>query len=980
MSRVIVKNLPADCTDEALRTLVSRVGTVTDVALKYKNGVFRKFAFVGFLQETEATNAVKLLDKSFLHSSRLSVQVASALGDKEKPRAWSKYAKDSSRNVAAQKAQEEAKQRTEEEKTNRAPPDAVKEQLKDVEEDPEFAEFLKIHDAKVNRGATWGNDVDATSSGKTEKKSGKESLREADQKDLIASDESEGKAGKNKKKKNKNKKKNEGDSTEDAKADADKFANDPISAGSDRDYLKSKKTTSDVFSDSDEDDGGEGDEASSGEQNRVERVDEIEETDAKDTGAKDEGFVDQVEEEEETDDNQGDSKQSAEKFVIKMRGLPFKAKEKEIRQFFHPVKVTEIKFARWKKKSLGIAHALFQSKADALTAMKRNKDKLGDRYIELFFQHRKPTAIRSDDAATEQDPAPWELKAASHPTDGDDALIETGRIFVRNLSYLCKSEDLEALFTPFGPVVETHLSLDPTTKRPKGFAFVMFMMPEHAVSAFNALDGTIFQGRMLHLLPARAKKETEEGDDISFKKKKEAELKKKSVQAHTWNSLFLGANAVADVVADKYNTTKSAVLDAGSRGSLAVRMALGETQIVNETRDFLINNGVCLDAFEKKAETEKAGTSKQASSSNGEPIKTQRSAVCLLAKNLPAGTTAAEIGDLFSPFGTLARLVLPPSGITAVVEFQEAVEAKTAFRRLAYSKFKHLPLYLEWAPVGVFKPDAPKGVAAAPTLRSQQERSMNTDAPSEEVDADQAEPNATLYAKNLNFATEDAALKAFFSTHGPVVGAVIARHKDAKSGEVLSRGYGFVQFLRAKDAQAALKGLQNAQLDGHNLELKLSNRNGVASSAKTTTALGEKPRQSSCITNVPSSKILVRNIPFEAKQKEIEELFKGFGELKSVRLPKKAVGKGKHRGFAFVEFLSKEDAKKAFDTFKHSTHLLGRRLVLEWAAEEEDVEAVRKRTADKFGDGREEDEGIKRMKKATVDAEQFLKGKESVDT
>jgi len=44
-----------------------------------KNGVFRKFAFVGFLQEAEATNAVKLLDKSFLHSSRLSVQVGETL-------------------------------------------------------------------------------------------------------------------------------------------------------------------------------------------------------------------------------------------------------------------------------------------------------------------------------------------------------------------------------------------------------------------------------------------------------------------------------------------------------------------------------------------------------------------------------------------------------------------------------------------------------------------------------------------------------------------------------------------------------------------------------------------------------------------------------------------------------------------------------------------------------------------------------------
>lgn len=34
-----------------------------------------------------------------------------------------------------------------------------------------------------------------------------------------------------------------------------------------------------------------------------------------------------------------------------------------------------------------------------------------------------------------------------------------------------------------------------------------------------------------------------------------------------------------------------------------------------------------------------------------------------------------------------------------------------------------------------------------------------------------------------------------------------------------------------------------------------------------------------------------------------------FGELKFVRLPKKLVGTGPHRGFGFVEFLSKHDAK-----------------------------------------------------------------------
>ena len=34
-----------------------------------------------------------------------------------------------------------------------------------------------------------------------------------------------------------------------------------------------------------------------------------------------------------------------------------------------------------------------------------------------------------------------------------------------------------------------------------------------------------------------------------------------------------------------------------TRESLGVRMALGETQIVTETRNFLIDNGVCLDSF-----------------------------------------------------------------------------------------------------------------------------------------------------------------------------------------------------------------------------------------------------------------------------------------------------------------------------------------------------------------------------------------------
>lgn len=42
-------------------------------------------------------------------------------------------------------------------------------------------------------------------------------------------------------------------------------------------------------------------------------------------------------------------------------------------------------------------------------------------------------------------------------------------------------------------------------------------------------------------------------------------------------------------------------------------------------------------------------------------------------------------------------------------------------------------------------------------------------------------------------------------------------------------------------------------------------------------------------------------------------------------------GTGTHRGFGFVEFNSKHDAEKAFESLSPSTHLYGRRLVLEWA-------------------------------------------------
>lgn len=55
-------------------------GTVTDCSLKFtKEGKFRKFGFVGFKSEEDASRALKHFNKSFVDTSRVTVRFSSTL-------------------------------------------------------------------------------------------------------------------------------------------------------------------------------------------------------------------------------------------------------------------------------------------------------------------------------------------------------------------------------------------------------------------------------------------------------------------------------------------------------------------------------------------------------------------------------------------------------------------------------------------------------------------------------------------------------------------------------------------------------------------------------------------------------------------------------------------------------------------------------------------------------------------------------------
>uniref|UniRef100_A0A7S3EBF9 RRM domain-containing protein n=1 Tax=Rhodosorus marinus TaxID=101924 RepID=A0A7S3EBF9_9RHOD len=59
-------------------------------------------------------------------------------------------------------------------------------------------------------------------------------------------------------------------------------------------------------------------------------------------------------------------------------------------------------------------------------------------------------------------------------------------------------------------------------------------------------------------------------------------------------------------------------------------------------------------------------------------------------------------------------------------------------------------------------------------------------------------------------------------------------------------------------------------------------------------------------------RLIVRNLPFSAEEKELKEVFGKYGPLREVHLPKKPDGKA--RGFAFVEYFHGVDAMSAVKT------------------------------------------------------------------
>jgi RNA recognition motif-containing protein len=88
-------------------------------------------------------------------------------------------------------------------------------------------------------------------------------------------------------------------------------------------------------------------------------------------------------------------------------------------------------------------------------------------------------------------------------------------IYVGNLSWGLKDQDLANMFAPFGEVASAKIVMDKFTQRSKGFGFVEMPNDEQAQAAIAQSNNTEVEGRNLVVNESRPKEEGSGG----FKKR-----------------------------------------------------------------------------------------------------------------------------------------------------------------------------------------------------------------------------------------------------------------------------------------------------------------------------------------------------------------------------------------------------------------------------------------------------------------------------
>jgi len=159
--------------------------------------------------------------------------------------------------------------------------------------------------------------------------------------------------------------------------------------------------------------------------------------------------------------------------------------------------------------------------------------------------------------------------------------------------------------------------------------------------------------------------------------------------------------------------------------------------------------------------------------------------------------------------------------------------------------------------------------------------SYNNDKYSNKRDVNETDDNeGKLFVGGLAWETDEESLRSYFEKFGPIEAINLKKNKDDTSKH---RGFAFIKFKYAQDAEAALCQKEAHVLDGSKID------------PKSACPLGIKPEQR-------TKKIFVGGLQAETTEERLKDYFGQYGEIQNNIEFALDHDKKKRRGFCFIEF------------------------------------------------------------------------------
>jgi multiple RNA-binding domain-containing protein 1 len=228
---------------------------------------------------------------------------------------------------------------------------------------------------------------------------------------------------------------------------------------------------------------------------------------------------------------------------------------------------------------------------------------------------------------------------------------------------------------------------------------------------------------------------------------------------------------------------------------------------------------------------------------------------------MPAGSTSSTVKALLGNGNVAAirRIVIPPAGVIAVVELETTQAASRAMNELAYRKLGNAVIYVERAPLEIWKSDTVN--TSLPVKTTESPPSMP---PSSSTD--HAGQSYSLFVSNLptNAVTDD--LDATFKVLPGYIFATVSKstlpsgsdNKEGKSGGGI---YGFVGFKTHEQAMAAIDATDGTIIGGRVISVAESNKNAMS--------LAPAAKHQS---RIAGNKMVIKNLPFEVRKSELLQI------------------------------------------------------------------------------------------------------------